>query len=212
MQVSAIEHDLQGNPTPVTLNAGRARIKGAEFELDWRLTRYDEIHGYATYLDARYTSFPDGVDAASNPDGIYNSTVGGLDAAGAQYGLLATNVPTDFAGKHLPNAPAETARVAYSHTFPLGTAGSLTPAAQIYWQSRSYTDIVNTAQATRGDYTRSDLNLTYKDGSGRLTVDAYIHNVENHSIWQSANAKWDETMAFYLPPRTYGVRVGYRFD
>lgn len=38
MQVSAIEHDLTGNPTPVTINAAKARIKGAEFELDWRVT------------------------------------------------------------------------------------------------------------------------------------------------------------------------------
>lgn len=212
MQVSAIEHDLSGTPTPVTINAAKARIKGAEFELDWRLTATDEIHGYATYLDARYTSFPNGVNAAANPDGIYNSTVARLDAAGANYAPLATNVPTDFSGRHLPNAPDETFRVAYSHTFSLGQAGTLIPSAQLYWQSRSYTDIANTSQATRKDYTRSDLNLTYKDPSSRLTVDAYIHNVENHTVWQSANAKWDETMAFYMPPRTYGVRVGYRFD
>ncbi len=212
MQVSAIEHDLTGSPAPVTLNAGKARIKGAEFELDWRLTSTDEIHGYATYLDARYTSFPNGVNAAANPDGIYNSTVAGLDAAGANYAPLATNVPTDFAGKHLPNAPEETFRVAYSHTFSLGGRGKFIPSAQLYWQAKSYTDIANTVQATRKDYTRSDINLTYKTESDRLSVDVYIHNVENHTIWQSANAKWDETMAFYLPPRTYGVRVGYRFD
>jgi len=212
MQVSAIEHDLTGNPAPVTINAGKARIKGAELELDWRLTGLDEIHGYATYLDARYTSFPNGVNASVNPDGIYNSTVGRLDAGGANYALLATNVPTNFAGNHLPNAPEETFRVAYSHTFRLGAVGSLIPSAQLYWQAKSYTDLANSVQSTRKDYTRSDLNLTYRSGSDRLTVDAYIHNVENHTVWQSANAKWDETMAFYMPPRTFGVRVGYRFD
>jgi iron complex outermembrane recepter protein len=212
MQVSAIEHDLTGNPTPVTINAAKARIKGAEFELDWRLTAADEIHGYATYLDARYTSFPNGVNASVNPDGIYNSTVSRLDAAGADYALLPTNLPANFSGNHLPNAPQETLRVAYSHTFLLGAAGTLIPSAQLYWQAKSYADLANSAQATRKDYTRSDLNLTYKSGSDRLTVDAYIHNVENHTVWQSANAKWDETMAFYMPPRTFGVRVGYRFD
>lgn len=211
MQVSAIEHDLSGNPTPVTINAAKARIKGSEFELDWRLTPADEIHGYVTYLDARYTSFPNGVNASTNPDGIYNTYVGILDAAGANYALLATNVPTDFSGKHLPNAPEETFRLAYSHTFSLGSAGTLTPAAQVYWQAKSYTDIANSAQAVRGDYSKTDLNLTYKTESGRMTVDAYVHNLENHTVWQSANAKWDETMAFYLPPRTFGVRVGYRF-
>ena len=162
MQVSAIEHDLTGNPTPVTLNAAlKARIKGAEFELDWRVTGNDEIHGYATYLDARYTSFPNGVNASVNPDGIYNSVIGALNARGANY-ALATNVPTDFAGNHLPNAPEETFRVAVSHTFPLGAAGSLIPSVQLYWQARSYTHLANSGQSTRRDYTRSDLNLTYK--------------------------------------------------
>ena len=131
MQVSAIEHDLTGSPAPVTSNAGKARIKGSELELDWRLTSADEIHGYATYLDARYTSFPNGVNAAANPDGIYNSTVTALNAAGARYALLPVNVPTDFAGRHLPNAPEETFRVAYSHTFSLGRAGTFTPSAQL---------------------------------------------------------------------------------
>jgi iron complex outermembrane receptor protein len=152
------------------------------------------------------------VNASVNPDGIYNSTVASLDAEGANYASLPTNVPTNFSGNHLPNAPEETFRVAYSHTFSLGNAGSLIPAAQLYWQAKSYTDLANSAQSARKDYTRSDLNLTYKSPSDRLTVDAYVHNVENHTVWQSANAKWDETMAFYMPPRTFGVRVGYRFD
>jgi iron complex outermembrane receptor protein len=127
MQVSAIEHDLTGNPTPVTINAAKVRIKGAEFELDWRVIGNDEIHGYATYLDARYTSFPNGVNASVNPDGIYNSVIGALNARGANYVPLATNLPTDFVGNHLPNASEETFRAAYSHTFPLGAAGSLIP-------------------------------------------------------------------------------------
>jgi iron complex outermembrane recepter protein len=212
MQVSAIEHDLTGNPTPVTINAAKARIKGVEFETDWRVTATDEIHGYATYLDARFTSFPNGVNSATNPDGIYNTYVGILDGVGANYAVLPTNVPTNFSGNHLPNAPEETFRLAYSHTFALGDAGTLMPALQLYWQAKSYTDLANTEQATRKDYTKTDFNLTYKDPSGRVTVDAYVHNLENHTVWQSANAKWDETMAFYLPPRTFGLRVGYRFE
>lgn len=138
--------------------------------------------------------------------------MGILDGAGANYAVLPTNVPTNFSGNHLPNAPEETFRLAYSHTFALGDAGTLMPALQLYWQAKSYTDLANTEQATRKDYTKTDFNLTYKDPSGRVTVDAYVHNLENHTVWQSANAKWDETMAFYLPPRTFGLRVGYRFE
>lgn len=210
MQVSAIEHDLAGNPAPVTVNAGKSRIKGAELELDWRLTAADEIHGYATYLDAKFTSFPDGVNATVNPDGIYNNTVAALNAAGASYGPLATNVPTDFTGRSLPFAPQVTYRLAYSHTFQLGSGGTLTPSVNTYWQSKTYSDFANSAQAERRSYSKSDLNLTYRTQSGRLSVDAYVHNLENKRVWQSANGKWDETTAYFMPPRTFGVRIGLK--
>lgn len=207
MQVSAIEHDLNGNPTPVTINAAKSQIKGLEFEGDWRITPVDTLSGYATYLNARFSSFPNAVNASVNPDGIYNSVV----APAFGYGLLPTNVPYDFSGNALPNAPEESARVAYSHVFDLGSAGTFTPSIQFYWQGATYTDFANTAQAKRDAYSKSDLNLTYESESGGLTVTAYIHNLEDARVWQSANAKWDETMAFFYPPRTYGIRLGYKF-
>ena len=212
MQVGAIEHDLTGTPTPVTINAGKSEIKGAEFEADWRVTTADKIQGFATYLDAKFTSFPDGVNSTTNPDGIYNSTVGALDAAGAAYGLVPTNVPTNFGGKFLPYAPQATFRIAYSHTFSLGSLGTLAPALDTYWQSNSYSDLSNSIQGALRPYSRSDFNLVYKSESGRYTVDAYVRNIENSAVFQSANGKWDETTAYYSPPRTFGVRVGIRLE
>ena len=211
MQVSAIEHDLTGTPTPVTINAGKSRIRGIEAEADWHPTVADEVHAYATYLDARFTSFPDGVNSVVNPDGIYNTAVGILSGAGAALGPVATNVPANFTGKRLPHAPQDTFRVAYQHTFGLGGMGTLTPALDVYWQSGTYSDFANSGQAAVAAYSRSDVNVTYRDESGRLTLDVYVHNLENHPIWQGANGKWDETTAFYTPPRLFGLRVGYKF-
>jgi iron complex outermembrane receptor protein len=205
MQVSAIEHDLNNNPTPVTINAARARIKGAEFEWNWRLTSADTLTGYATYLDARFSSFPNAVNSTVNPDGIYNSSI-------AKYGFapLATNVPYDFTGNYLPNAPQESIRIAYSHVFDLGDMGTLTPSLQFFWQDTSYNDFANNLQAVRKPYTKSDLNLTYQSASERLTVEAYVHNLENRAVWQIMNAKWDDTQGYLYPPRTYGLRLGYK--
>lgn len=206
MQVSAIEHDLNDNPTPVTINAAKARIKGAEFEWTWRITGADTLTGYATYLDARFSSFPNAVNSTINPDGIYNSY------AVPAYGLgkLATNVSYNFTGNYLPNAPQESLRVAYSHVFDLGDDGILTPSIQVYWQDESYSDFANNTQALHKPYTKSDINLTYQSASERLTVEAFIHNVENRVVWEVLNAKWDDTQGTRLPPRTFGVRVGYK--
>lgn len=206
MQVSAIEHDLNGNPTPVTINAAKARIKGAEFEWTWRLTGADTLSGWATYLDARFSSFPNAVNSTVNPDGIYNSS------AVAKYGFaaLATNVAYDFTGNYLPNAPQESIRIAYSHVFDLGDDGTFTPSIQFFWQDASYNDFANNPQSIRKPYTKSDLNLTYVSASERLTVEVYVHNLENRPVWQIMNAKWDDTQGYLYPPRTYGLRVGYK--
>lgn len=206
MQVNAIEHDLSGNPTPVTINAARSRIKGAEFEWTWRLTGVDTISGYATYLDARFSSFTNAVDAAVNPDGIYNSYVPGATG----FAALATNVAYNFTGNHLPNAPEESFRLSYSHIFDLTGIGTLTPSLQFYWQDASYNDFANHIQALRKAYTKSDFSLTFESEKIPLTVEAFVHNLENAAIYQTMNAKWDGTQGFLMPPRTYGLRMGYK--
>jgi iron complex outermembrane receptor protein len=206
MQVSAIEHDLLGNPTPVTINAGASRVRGVEGEFAWRFTPHDELTGFATYLDARFTKFPNAVNASTNPDGIYNT-----NAALAGLALLPTNVPTDFSGNRLPNSAKVTARLSYSHIFDLAGGATITPSAQVYWQGRSYGDLANSPQGVIKSYSKTDLNLTYKSPSGLLTINAYVHNLENKTAYQATNSKWDDTQGFYMPPRTYGVRVGLRY-
>lgn len=213
MQVSAIELDLNGNPTPVTINAAEARLRGVEAELDWRMTGFDEIRGYVTYLDTEFKSFPNGVNSSTNPDGIYNNTVRSLNTnTGSNYALLPTNVPTNFAGNEIPNAPATTVRLAYSRLFELGDAGTLAPTLQWYWQDDSYADLSNSAQSVRKSYSKVDMIVTFRSPSEQLMLEAYGYNLTDKTVLQSANAKWDQTVGFYMPPRTYGLRVGYRFQ
>jgi iron complex outermembrane receptor protein len=212
MQVSAIEHDLNGNPTPVTINAAKARIRGTEAELDWRATSVDRVRGYITWLDTEFATFPNGVNASTNPDGLYNSTITALNAStGTNYAILQTNLPTNFAGNEIPNAPGLTFRVSYGHTFNLGSAGTIQPMLQVYWQDDTYSDIANTEQSKRGSYAKTDLIVTYHDPSERVTVEAFGYNLADKEALQSANAKWDQTVGYFIPPRTFGVRFGYRF-
>jgi len=205
MQVSTVQHDLNGNPTPVTTNAASSTIQGIEAEFDWRITTNDEIKGFATYLDAKFSSFPNAVNPAVNPDGIYNSDVG------PPYAQLPVNVPTDLSGKRLPNAPDETFRIDYDHRFALGTVGELIPSAQVYWQSATFADISNSSQGITSAHSSTDLNLAYTSPSNQVTVDAYVHHLENSIVHSGVTAGWAYTSASYLPPRTFGVRVGYKF-
>jgi iron complex outermembrane receptor protein len=68
--------------TTVTTNAGKAEIKGAEFELNWYLTDSLEFSGWYAYTDAEFTEFtaPDGRDLsifpfARAPENVYSAAL-----------------------------------------------------------------------------------------------------------------------------------------
>lgn len=210
LQVSGIGQDLLGNNTPVTVNAATARIRGLEFEGDWLVTRNDRLQGYLTYLDARFGTFANAVNNSTGIDlGTYNAfaAVAGLPA-------LSTS-SADYSGKRLPGAPRLALRGNYAHTFTLADGTRLVPSIQVYWQAKSYTSFDNyddPARGGRGAYTKTDLNLNYESPDHRWTAAAYVYNLGNKSVYASATAQPAMTYATYMAPRTYGLRVGYRFD
>ena len=62
-------------------------------------------------------------------------------------------------------------------------------------------------------YTMVDLNLRYRSADERLTTDLWVKNANDElaasSTFQLATAR--TVGVTYLPPRTYGATVGYRF-
>lgn len=203
LQVSAIGQDIFGNNTPVTTNAAEATIRGVEFEGDWKVTRSDRLQGFITYLDARFGTLADSIDNANNLSPAYNT-------------FAPTPIPpgvANYSGNRLINAPRLSLRGRYSHILNLGT-GTLTPSIDVYWQSKSYTSLDNISDPARGGrdaYSKTDLNLLYKTADGRWSVNAFIHNVENKTVYASSVPNVAFTTAMYMPPRTFGVRVGYTF-
>jgi iron complex outermembrane receptor protein len=75
-----------------------------------------------------------------------------------------------------------------------------------------YPDLANTEVAATGNYTKSDFNLTYVSESNHLSVNFYAHNLENRIRWQNISAAFASYMATYGTPRTYGIRVAYRYN
>lgn len=204
LQISAIGQDAFGNNTPVTTNAAEARIRGVEFEGDWKVTRSDRLQGFITYLDARFGTLADSIDNTNNLSPAYNT-------------FAPTPIPpgvANYSGNRLVNAPRLSLRGRYSHIFNLGT-GTLTPSIDVYWQSKSYTSLDNISDPARGGrraYSKTDLNLLYETADGRWSVNAFVHNVENKKVYSSSVPLAAFTTAMYMPPRTFGVRVGYNFE
>lgn len=205
LQVSGIGQDSNGTNTPVTINSPTARIRGLEFEGEWRVTRQDRLQGFFTVLDTRLGTFLDPVGNPDNIPGIYNSFAP----------VPIPGVTADYTGNRLPNAPRFSLRVRYSRAMTLDGGSRLTPSVQVYWQSGSYTSLSNIDDPARGyrkPYSKTDLNLRWESADSRWTVDGYVYNAENSKIYATAVPLASFTTVSYMPLRTVGVRVGLRFE
>jgi len=169
----------------VRINAGKSRSRGLEFEYAWAPTRKDRIQGYIAYLDAKFTDFP------------------GRDEL--------TEVVQNFDGNRLPGAPELSARLSYSHIFDLVGSGTITPTASIYYQSKAYVSFTNSLVTKIPGYTRSDVIVRYETASKNISVEAYVNNIENKSRLTQIFPQFNVANGFFSPPRSYGVRVGFRY-
>jgi iron complex outermembrane recepter protein len=189
---------VNGAPMVVFTNVGKARIRGAEAEWIWQVTDHDRIDGYITYLDALITQFPNAPDP-----------------------LRGEAFTFDAAGNRPSAAPEMTFRLAYSRRFGLGSWGLLTPTVSTYYASDAYIHYTNGPQDLNPSHWRSDVFVRYETSGARLSLEAFVNNLEDHHAKGSAFMFLTEASdtspgggmqwASYLPGRTMGLRLGLRF-
>ncbi|PNU06754.1 hypothetical protein A8V01_00770 [Novosphingobium guangzhouense] len=170
-----------------TLNAGKARVWGAELETLWQVTPDTRIDANVAWLDAKYSEFCT-VTADTCP------------------------AASDLSGNRLTQAPEWTLSGGIQHDFHL-LGGTLTPRVQTRYQSKSYFTFYNTAAEQQGAYWKSDAQITYTPDDGPFSITAYVRNIENKTIL-TANANAGYASAYlvqFAPPRTYGARLTYSF-
>lgn len=182
---------VAGQPSTVTLNAGKATIFGLELETKALLTPRDQVSFNASYLHAYYTQF---YLPLGDP---FNSG------------------PVSYAGNTLPNAPHVSLRFSYQHVFPLNDGAALVPRIDTGWTAKQNMDFHNYAVTEQGSYTRTDLTLTYQAPKTWQAM-LYVRNVENKDVFSSAapdsqaiSHAIGRTAGFatYMPPRTYGIEI-----
>jgi iron complex outermembrane receptor protein len=211
MQVSSIEFTGEGiarQQQLVTSNAARSTISGLEAEWVWRLSPATRFGGYASWLKAQYDDFLT-CDSALT------------DCA------LASNV-VNLKGEDLPHAPKFSTTFSLEHDFAVG-AGKLTPRLQAQYKTKTklgpFGAISSAAPAAaqqQGDgrfqkaYSTIDFSLRYEELKGRYFVEAFVVNagdteVRTDSAWRANGTANASFVSFYHPPRTYGLKGGFRF-
>ena len=128
--------------------------------------------------------------------------VGGIP----QFTALGYNTPT-----RVQNTPDISAQFGISYEIELGNGGTLTPEVQTLF-SGSYLLSRATPQFLQGSYTKTELRLTYRTSDRNFSLQAFVENLENEAtIGRVTVASGGGINGSYGAPRTWGVRLGYKF-
>jgi len=212
MQVSAVERLPSGQQQLVTSNAASASIRGLEAEFAWRPTRNDVLSGFASFLKAEFDEFRT-IDTTFFDQGNLGNTV-------------------DLAGRPLRHAPDFSFTGTYEHSFTIPGGGSLVPRISLHYETdtiiTAFNDVYPDLYRGAGEqdaYTQTDASLRYEAAKGNWTVEAFVQNLEDEDVKTdiynvgassngtpaSAPTNLGTFLAFYNPPRTYGLRMHVDF-
>jgi len=173
-----------------TVNAASAHNYGLETELVAKLIPHLRINLAATYLSAKYTSFT-------------NSYYGDNFA------------PVNLSGNYLDNAPPYTARLGLTYDVPLGTGGQLLFKAEDAYQGRVYFTEFNNGDATQPGYGMINASTGWESADKHWTATAWVRNAADKFAFAnniiSAPLYANVRVGTLMPPRTYGLTLGYQF-
>jgi iron complex outermembrane recepter protein len=181
--------DLQVNFLLFTLfttdNAAEATIKGVELEGLLLATEGLTLSANLSWLDATFDEYQFSEDI-------------------------------DLAGDTLNRAPEFTVTLSAQYELLLGDAGSLTARADYYWQDEVYYRVQNVPRHRAGSFHTADLRLVWTSADTQWLVEGFARNITNEDNQRSLTVSdglstGQNSFVSYYPPRTYGVRVGWRY-
>ncbi len=188
-----------GGSIRIVSNAGAAKIRGAEVESSFKLTRADLLSASVAYIHGRFGSF------------VVPNGIGGTN---------------DFSGSEI-NAPHWQLSGSYRRYFSLGDGGELSPSLSANYRSATYLDNrvygpTTTPAALRGTrtgpfthqggFTKLDAALSWNSVSEQVQITAYANNLTNKVSATSASRNTQGLVTGYVEsPRTYGVSFDVKF-
>ena len=109
-------------------------------------------------------------------------------------------------------SPKHTLQIGAAYDISLGSAGTLTPEAQLYYNSGYILTDLTPNYGNNAAYTKTDLRLTYRTLDRKFYLQAFVNNVEDKAIiTRAAYTNHRALLVNYAPPRSYGINGGFRF-
>ncbi|MBA15305.1 MAG: TonB-dependent receptor [Sphingomonas sp.] len=195
-----------------TVNAGKSRIYGAELELQFAPSWADRIAANVQYLNGKYNSLQ-----TANFSNTGAPIPTGCTVTGSRLANPGVNnarfYDTDCSGKPTVQSPKWIANVNYEHTFTLGGDMELLAGARTSLSSSYYLNVNFQEGERQGAFMTSDAYLTLQGPDKVWSITAFVNNIEDEVIFARAGNRpiLNFSVATLRPPRTYGLRLGYRF-
>ena len=204
---TGIQLNIQEGISPVYTNAGDAKIKGAEFELQGAVLPGLTLNLSGSYIDAYYTSIDSGANFPQYalPDG---STVcpAGPPICQFQGNGIALNAK-------LPKTPKYKATFYPEYTYVLGNQASLRLITAFTYTAEMFNDSLNTPQLRRPASRNLDASLHYISANEKYDVALGGTNItdDRYITVGSPNYGAGEVGGTYNEPAEWYLRLTARF-
>jgi iron complex outermembrane recepter protein len=222
--------ELNGRIQAFTQNAASAKIWGFEIESIIRPSDNFSVDIAFGYLNTKFGDFLsiDNICTAAgltvppqflpgcvtrqrfNPNGT-PVLLPVSPAPGAPLGPVFDLQQVNYRGNRLANAPEVTVNVGANWTLFDNDAGSFTLRGALRLVGESYLSEYNRSPDRVASYAMSEVRATYRSADKSFLVEAFAQNIGNKTVPASISVTASGFGAAYLPPRTYGVRVGFDF-
>ncbi len=217
-------------------NVGNTEAPGAEVSFIARPTRQLTLRGALNYLHARNSVDPlgiffSGLCSISSGAGSPCATNPLQNNAGLGSGFFPnpftnpelftplrdlngniTGYQSLFFGKktRVQNTPDWSANFGAAYEIPLGSGATITPEADVLY-SGNYVLSASAPNFLQKAYAKIDARVTYRSPDQQLSVQAFVQNLTNKATLGRITTGTLSAQGTYSDPRTYGVRLGFRF-
>ncbi len=119
----------------------------------------------------------------------------------------------DCAGQPGLNAPEFSGSASLEQTIEVGDNLDLVLNARSRFSSSYVVSLEYLPEERQSGYVQADASITLKSREDKWSLTGFVNNISNKTIIASAFARpvLQTVYAVVAPPRTYGVRVGFKF-
>lgn len=197
LQVQIVTPPPQGSGTAVIQNASGLTIDGVEAELALNITSRFNIRLAGSYIDARYTDFPNAIV------NIPRACPVGVTACGNDV------VVRDITGNQAVKAPRFTGNASATYRAPLAGGYSLTFSGNVYYNSGFPWE--PNGRLRESSYALVNAQVEFAAPEDRWTVTLFGRNLTDTRYLSAVQLATDGDKGATADPITYGIALGVRF-